>query len=124
MKPIIGSFAAGLVVLALASGCGGSATANTQPSYPALLASFGDAIGASGTSTVSPTPATLIVGMGPGWLAQVCQARSDATLVGVKSTTLERAFAAGYDKTASAGAPAAHTVFIRILGQCAAQGLT
>lgn len=124
MKRILASIAAGLGVLALASGCGSSATANTHPSYTALNASFGDAIGASARSTVSPTAAKLILGMGSGWLAQVCQAQSDATLVGLKSAKLERAFAAGYGKTAPAGAPAAHAVFIRILGQCASEGLT
>jgi hypothetical protein len=123
MKQIIGSVAAGLVVLALAAGCGGSATANTHPSYTALNASFGDAIGASARSTVSPTAAKLIAGMGSGWLSQVCQAQSDATLVGVKSAKLERAFAAGYGKTAPAGSPAASTVLAHILGQCASQGL-
>jgi hypothetical protein len=124
MKRIIVGAATGLVAVALAAGCGGSATANTQPSYPAVLASFGDAMGASGTSTVSPTPGKLIAGMGSGWLAQVCQAQSDATLVGLKSARLERAFAQGYDKTAPHGAPRAHAVFIRILGQCASKGLT
>lgn len=123
MKRLVASITAGLIAVALAAGCGSSATANTHPSYAGLLAGFGDDVGASGGSTVSPTPWKLIAGMGHTWLAQVCQAQSDATLVGMKSPRLEGFFAQGYDKTAPSHAPSAHAVFIRILGQCAVQGL-
>lgn len=114
---------AGLAAVLLAAGCGNSVAAGTHPSYASLLAGFGDVVGASGRSTVAPTPAKLIAGMGPDWLGQVCQAQSEATLVGMKSPKLEGFFAKGYHETAPAGAPSAHAVFVGILGECATQGL-
>lgn len=120
MKRTIATAAAGLIGVVLAAGCGGSATANTQPSYSAQLASFGDALG---TRAASTPPGTLITRMGSDWLHQVCQAQSDAKLVGMKSSKLESSFAQGYEKTASAGAPSAGTVYARILGRCVTLGL-
>jgi hypothetical protein len=130
MKHIIATAAAGLSAVVLAAGCGNSATASTHPSYASLFARYGDTVGASATATVSPTPAKLIANMermngnmGPDWLQQVCQTVSDATVVGIKFPKAEAGFAKGYDMTAPAGAPPARSVYARILGICATQGL-
>jgi hypothetical protein len=130
MKRLIAAAAAGLIAVALAAGCGSSATANTHPSYASLLASYGDTVGTSASGIVSPTPAKLIAGMeamdgnmGPDWLQQVCETESDATVVGIKFTKAEADFAKGYDVTAPSGAPSALAVFGRIVATCASKGI-
>jgi hypothetical protein len=130
MKQIIAAAAAGLITVVLAAGCGGSATANTNPSYASLLASYGDTVGTSVGGIHSPTPAKLIAAMermdgtmGPDWLQQVCETQSNATVVGIKFTKAEADFAEGYNATAPAGAPSARAVFARIVGLCASKGL-
>jgi hypothetical protein len=130
MKQLIAAAAAGLGAVVLAAGCGNSASANTNPSYASLLASYGDTVGTSAKATVSPTPAKLIAGMermdgtmGPDWLQQVCQTASDATVVGITRAKAGADFAKGYDVTAPAGAPAARIVYGRILGICSSEGL-
>ena len=120
MKRTIATATAGLIGVVLAAGCGGSATANTHPSYSAQLVSFGDALGTRGASA---TPGALITRMGSDWLHQVCQAQSDGKLVGMKSSKLESSFAQGYEKTAPAGAPSARTVYVHILEGCTTLGL-
>ena len=130
MKRPIATAVAGLAAVLLAAGCGNSATAGTHPSYASLLARYGDTVGASARTIVSPTPAKLIANMesmggnmGPDWLQQVCQTVSDATVVGVKFPKAEAGFAKGYDVTAPANAPPAHAVYARILGVCASHAL-
>jgi hypothetical protein len=131
MKRIIATAAAGLGVIVLAAGCGGSASAGTtHPSYASLFARYGDTVGASSKAIVSPTPAKLVANMermngnmGPDWLQQVCQTVSDATVVGIRFPKAEAGFAKGYDLTASTEAPPARAVYTRILGICASQGL-
>jgi hypothetical protein len=124
MRRIIAIAATTLATVALAAGCGSSAGAGSpHPSYAKQLESFGDVIGASGTSQVSPTSRKLIAAMGSAWLAQVCESRSEATLVGMKATAAQDYFAQGYNVTAPAGAPRADTVFSHILGACATEGL-
>ena len=61
--------------------------------------------------------------MGQDWLGQVCEAQSEATLVGMKFPRLEGFFAKGYRETAPAGALSPNAVFRGILGACSAQGL-
>ena len=73
-----------------------------------------DVIGACGTSQASPTSRKLIAAMGGAWLAQVCESRSEATLVGMKATAAQDYFAQGYNVTAPAGAPRADAVFSHI----------
>jgi hypothetical protein len=130
MKQLIAAVAAGLSAVALAAGCGNSATASTHPTYASLLASYGATVGTSAKKTVSPTPAKLIANMermdgqmGPDWLQQVCQMISDATVVGIKVPKAEAGFAKGYDVSAPADAPPARAVYTRILGICSSQGL-
>jgi len=123
MKQLITTAVAGLAAVVLAAGCGNSATASTHPSYASLLASFGDVVGAKERATVAPTPAKLVLEMGQDWLGQVCEAQSEATLVGMKFPRLEGFFAKGYRETAPAGALSPNAVFRGILGACSAQGL-
>lgn len=124
MRRIIAITATTLATVALAAGCGNSASAGgSHPSYAKQLESFGDVIGASGTSQTSPTSRTLIAGMGGAWLTQVCDSQSAATLVGMKAAAAQDYFAQGYDVTAPAGAPSADAVFSHILGACATEGL-
>jgi hypothetical protein len=123
MKQLIATAVAGLAAVVLAAGCGNSATASTHPSYASLLAGFGDVVGAKERAMVSPTPAKLVLEMGQDWLGQVCEAQSEATLVGMKFPRLEGFFAKGYRETAPAGALSANAVFRGILGACSAQGL-
>jgi ABC-type phosphate transport system substrate-binding protein len=124
MRRVIAIVATTLATGALAAGCGSSASAgSSHPSYAKQLESFGDVIGASGSSQVSPTSRKLIAAMGGAWLAQVCESQSEATLVGMKATAAQDYFAQGYNVTAPAGAPRADAVFSHILGACAAEGL-
>jgi hypothetical protein len=131
MKQLIVAAAAGLITVLVAAGCGGSATASTDPSYASLLASYGDTVGTSVGGIVSPTPAKLIAAMermdgtmGPDWLQQVCETQSNATVVGIKFPKAEADFAKGYNATAPADAPSVRGVFARIVGMCASKGLT
>jgi ABC-type phosphate transport system substrate-binding protein len=124
MRRIIAIAAATLATVALAAGCGNSASAgSSHPSYAKQLESFGDVIGASGASQVSPTSQKLVARMGSAWLVQVCQSQSDAKLVGMKPTAAQNYFAQGYNVTAPAAAPSADAVFSHILGACATEGL-
>ncbi|MGH3430084.1 MAG: hypothetical protein ACRD3Q_17080 [Terriglobales bacterium] len=133
MKPVIAAAAAGLITVMLAAGCGNSASvssASAHPSYASRLASYGDTVGTSATAIGSPTPAKLIAGMermdgtmGPDWLQEVCQAQSDATVVGIKFAKAEADFAKGYDITAPAGSPSARAVFASIVAVCGRNGL-
>jgi hypothetical protein len=123
MKQLFAAVAAGLATAALAAGCGNSANASTHPSYASLLAGFGDVVGSKERAVVAPTPAKLIFAMGQDWLGQVCEAQSEATLVGMKFSRLEGFFAKGYRETAPADALSANAVFRGILGACSAQGL-
>jgi hypothetical protein len=123
MKQLLAAALAGLAAVVLATGCGNSATASTHPSYASLLAGFGDVAGSKERAMVAPTPAKLVFEMGQDWLGQVCEAQSEATIVGMKFPRLEGFFAEGYRETAPAGALSPKTVFRGILGACAAQGL-
>jgi hypothetical protein len=124
MRRIFAIAATTLAAAVLASGCGSSASAGSaHPSYAKQLEGFGDVIGASGGSLVSPKPQTLVAGMGSAWLLQVCRTQSAATLVGMKSVAAQGYFAKGYDLAAPSGAPSAGLVFSHILGACSTEGL-
>jgi hypothetical protein len=123
MRQLPAALAAGLAAVALATGCGNSATASTHPSYASLLAGYGDVVGSKERATVAPTPAKLVGEMGQDWLGQICETQSEATIVGMKFPRLAGFFAKGYRETAPAGALSPNAVFRGILGACAAQGL-